>query len=30
MLEWQGKEVTKTPVETGAFPNDPEANSAGE
>jgi hypothetical protein len=30
MLEWRGKEVRKTPVETGEFPNDPEANSAGE
>jgi hypothetical protein len=30
MLERRGKEVMKTPVETGAYPNDPEANSAGE
>jgi hypothetical protein len=30
MLEWRRKEVMKTPVETGALPNDPEANSAGE
>ena len=30
MLERREKEVRKTPVETGAYPNDPEANSAGE
>ena len=30
MLERQRKEVVKTPVETRAYPNDLEANSAGE
>jgi hypothetical protein len=30
MLEWRGEEVMKAPLETGVFPNDPEANSAGE
>jgi hypothetical protein len=30
MLEWRGKEVMRTPVETGAFLSDPEVNSVGE
>jgi hypothetical protein len=30
MLERRRKEVVKTPVETRAYPNDLEANSAGE
>ena len=30
MLEWQRKEAIETLVETGVYPNDPEANSAGE
>ena len=30
VLERQRKEVMEAPVEPGAFPSDPEANSAGE